>query len=363
MRRSVWPAALLAVAAWGSGPTLAGGSLHPSAASTDQILLPANLKSSAVVLVRGQRRSGACLDGEVFEGSTAISVEDLVNPTTCPSEVAVFSREQAMTLQHPSWSAAADRIQLDSGPPPLTVDLNVYVAVNDAKAARRTRADITRAVRLYRENRVGITFRVDHFDSSPSAADRLAIGSGCRDVGALKRAGPPLFDPTRINVYVVQNVIAMKHGEEDDTWRGYNCFKEGGENVIYVSVQWHSPTTLAHELGHALGLRPPCGHTGYEGDTTIAGFTAVNIMWSGLSDTAGAAQSRFSLGQAYRMNASPKSWVNHVRGTGATGRAIRTGETRSCPTVPPIETDRCPPATPARNDPCPPLALDTKNVR
>jgi hypothetical protein len=358
---------VLVTAAWASGPGSGSSAWHlssatgvgerrgSSAAVDDRIVFPSGLKDAAV-LVRGQRSSGDCLDGQVAKSLTFVSVGDLVAPTVCPSEVAGFSRDKGMTLQHPNWSAVDDAVNLNPGPPRLAVELNVYIAAQDQKAAKRTAADITRAVRLFKRNRVGIRFNAVHFVSAASASDRSVIGAGCANAGGLKSAGLPLFDPTRVNLYVVDTVKELINGTVLDSWRGYNCYEHAAENVLYLSVQYRSPTTLTHEFGHLLGLRDPCGHPGHGGLTSIAGFTPSNIMWSNLSDAEAKAQNHFSLGQAYRMNTDEQSWLN--RATGAAGQAIRSGETRKCLSGPPVPTDDCPPVTPAKDDPCPPLAAD-----
>jgi hypothetical protein len=341
---------VLVTMAWASEPVL-----RSSVAVNDKVMLPSGLKK-AVVLVRGERPSGGCLDAQVEASLSSFSVGDLVAPTRCPSEVAVFSQNRGMTIQHPNWSAADNTVNLSPGPPRLIVELNVYVATDDENAAKRTAADITRAVRLFKENRVGIRYSAVHFVKAASASDRNTIGAGCANAGALKSAGLPLFDPTRVNLYVVDLVAEMIDTTVVDSWRGYNCYEHGAENIIYLSVGWRSPTTLAHELGHLLGLRDPCGHPGFGAAASVAGFTSSNIMWSELSDSEAEAQSHFSLGQAYRMNTEEQSWLN--RKTGPSGQAIRSGETRKCESGPPAPTDDCPPVTPAKDDPCPPLALD-----
>jgi hypothetical protein len=70
--------------------------------------------------------------------------------------------------------------------------------------------------------------------------------------------------------------------------------------VVYVSTSHHSSTTLAHELGHALGLN----------DEELLG--ALNIMNGILPDgpQGAEARSRLTVGQAFRMNVWNDSWIN-----------------------------------------------------
>ena len=64
--------------------------------------------------------------------------------------------------------------------------------------------------------------------------------------------------------------------------------------------------TLAHEIGHAFGLRPANsgGHT-----NGVAGFGDNNIMWGGGPPT----RNVFSLGQAFRMNTHTETTMSNAR--------------------------------------------------
>lgn len=102
-----------------------------------------------------------------------------------------------------------------------------------------------------------------------------------------------------LNVYYVNSLAE---------YRGRTCDRHEGrrQDVIYVGWSPHSPTTLIHEVGHALGLTlPGQGHT-----DTIRGFDRSNVMMSGDYDLDPGGRRRLTAGQAFRMNADPGSWLN-----------------------------------------------------
>jgi hypothetical protein len=172
------------------------------------------------------------------------------------------------------------------------------------------------------------------------------IGNSCEQADHLK--GSSLYAKDRINVYFV-NAIG---GDRDETPRGTTCYEknsagnvEGAPNIIYISTHRHTPTTLAHELGHAFGLRGTAGHTGsgrgmFE-EVIIEGFESINIMWTRLDADQARAKKHFSLGQAFRMSADERSWLNQ--------KGLSSG----------TPTPRlCHPSGVDNESPCPPLAFD-----
>src|SRR5439155_20039408 len=89
---------------------------------------------------------------------------------------------------------------------------------------------------------------------------------------------------------------------------GFTCpaTNERPEPVIYLRAGARSESLLLHELGHALGLTlPGSGHS-----DELAGFDGANVMAGGLVPKEEAWRSRLTVGQVFRMNAGPGSWLN-----------------------------------------------------
>ncbi|MEX2177907.1 MAG: hypothetical protein WD801_04295 [Gemmatimonadaceae bacterium] len=118
-------------------------------------------------------------------------------------------------------------------------------------------------------------------------------------------------DPSKITVAYVQEIMAL--GGEDITWaKGFACpWNNRFGSIVLVSWNGASPTTLAHELAHALGpwqTESPWGHT--EG---IAGFNESNILWNYEADYKPGPRSQVTLGQAFRMSLDGNAFFH--RGT------------------------------------------------
>jgi hypothetical protein len=314
--RSLTSACALILAApllwWSTGALRLAGASRSGTGDTI-ILDNATPGDGPVLAVDGQMAGGECVNDEMFEGIGPFTVGDLVTPTTCPAEVVIFSKRRALTIADPAWTASPDQIQLKLSPAQQEVELDAYVVAIGMRAENWARNDLMRARTVYASNRVGLTFTESKFMTSSqlTEAEKKVIGDNCQQAKALKQ-NPSLYSPQRLNVYFVQAVVA----DEDDTWRGYNCFEKkppgntaGAPNIIYISIARHSPTTLAHEIGHALSLQDPEGHTG-SSHLLEEDFDLTNIMWTDLDSREARAQKHFSLGQAFRMNIDKRSWLN-----------------------------------------------------
>lgn len=78
--------------------------------------------------------------------------------------------------------------------------------------------------------------------------------------------------------------------------------------LVTVDVDTPSPTILAHELVHALGLNSGCcwgsGHAPAD-----VGFDCSNLMWELIAVECVGKQDRLAIGQVFRINVDERSWL------------------------------------------------------
>jgi hypothetical protein len=224
----------------------------------------------------------------------------------------------------------------------IPIAIRVMVAPNELAAA--TIADVQSealafalgdlqvANSMLAENRVGIQLAIiDTRIVNVAAPTEVADCKTGDDVTAIEdRAGV-------LNVYYVNRMGAL---------RGLACARAEGREQDVIYLAWedhpHSTVALVHELGHALGLLlPGAGHT-----DMVAGLDGSNLMATGDDDNDPAGRRRFTVGQAFRMNAESASWLNlatdphnpvvPIRESGAARVACQCGERDpggSCPRV------------------------------
>jgi len=302
--------------------------------------------SPSVLAVDGKGRT-KCLASELFAGTGVIDLKDRVESAPgCSTEIVAFSSDRAVELKAaPGWTHNPSKPVTLAVKPPVEVELRFYVPQGVPGAATEAQEEMDEATALYAMNRTGIAFKsLSTVAYSPAQAVLIGDRCGGGNAAGLAKAGASLYDPGVINVYYVSQI------DQSINLFGYNCYLESivvggsnaiGENIIFLSLARRAPTTLAHELGHALGLRGNVGHT-----YGVPGFTIRNLMMSGIDLNLQALQDHFSLGQGYRMSLDRLSWLNHTRPSGAA--PIRAGDSRPCQLT----------VAAATGDFCPPLALD-----
>jgi len=316
----------------------------PTACDHVELLDNTGLDSS-VLLTDGRAGtgSGVCGDDVVRRGVQNVSVGQLLAPASCPSEVAVFSKDDAAALREnvTVWTdACGDQLQVTLAPAlvaPVTFHLAVPTWIAWLQWGDTTKnvalEDLSNASQLYAQNKTGIAFgeKVHSLKSAeisqllaliPKAiVSSFALGAKpssliCALPSQLEALG--LYEPDRLNVYYLPV-----------PGTGMTCADD--RNVIFVALD-RKPETLAHEFGHALSLIGSWEHT-----NVVPDFDATNLMWVDEPDT----RDHISLGQAFRMNFEKQSMLNV--------NPVRSGPTRACPTEPPPHPD------PSK---CPSLGLD-----
>ncbi len=306
---------------------------------------------SAVLLEEG----APCAWGQAraFVGIAAVGHQ---NPPPC--SVALFSTDHAAVYQKPpGWSKPFT-------PPlvaPLPLDVAIFIAVTgqtasllsafaltntdqlakDAAAGAEAlaRMDVAWANVAFEANRVGVRINPAYvrLDQTDDLAERVgahpfscAKPRGLSQPDPLKPDEPYENDKSVLSVYYV-DWIDYPTDPLHAGARGVHChFWQQGQfgPVIFISYTKHSTITLAHEIGHALGL-----------DDEEEALGALNLMHNLLPDgPLGAdARSRLTVGQVFRMNVWNDSWVRFILPTPRPTRLCRT-----------------------TNEPCPPVALDAR---
>lgn len=296
--------------------------------------------------VVGSVRLEVNLSGAVVSGAGATNAA--VGPTK--SEAVVFSHDRypdawrADPLQG-FWTPATDEVPSDPmrsfgdfGADYYPRSLYVLGLVHDRSAPKggATMEDwaydqIQRAFWMLNRNRAGIELDMDdpggvleHELKDPLTGAPIPVtspGGTCTDVN---RYLPQDVDVNGNRTYLVDGVpetlfvffvpdilFTDPDGGQTQTRSGWACTPEVGwrGRVVFVSEAETSATTLAHELGHVLGLtlgqvEGVSGHV-----NSMEGFDGSNLMWS-FSSGAGRGRRHLTLGQMYRMNMDPESWLN-----------------------------------------------------
>ena len=253
--------------------------------------------------------------------------ENAMTPTaadgTCNDAVWILSRDHAISFTDaPTYLTWTDAVgdQYDASRPTrrLRVPIHFWMHTTHDKVALTSNilGYVSQANSLFNDSMAGLKLVANNsgpdVDPTVTNADAItggaaAIGSGCANVTKIK-ATPAIYDASRLNVYYVAAIAGADIGSA----AGYTCTAEGGKNIIFIDDDNSLPHTLAHEVGHALGLdRPAWGHT-----DALTGFyqdaQPLNVMNLGAITP-----SYFSLGQVIRMNFSDSSWLNAVSATGS----------------------------------------------
>jgi len=304
------------------------------ACAGDQLNIENIASGDNVVVLMDSRTSDNsgwwCNNDEVLRTTGQLALPNVPAASGCNSEIAVFAAENGMALSTPvtTWTDDDGDVHTITMPPIINVPVSVWIA--HAPAAVQAPLDMANAIKIYRDNKVGVQFVATYQDVSFNPAAVTTIGRGCDAIGAIRISA--WYTPNRLNIYYVKGPLPQDApGMNCDHFGDGNI--RGDANITFIGARANL-ASLAHEIGHAFGLR-----TGKEGGHTNAlkGFDENNVMWGGGKPT----RSHFSLGQVFRMNTQADEWG----GTMLIANGLRSGPGRACP---PLTT----------SDLCPPLALD-----
>ena len=321
----------------------------PSNGLADDLLRIENIANgdNVVVLVDSRTSAGAnwrCSNDEVLRTTGDLPAGRRDADGGCNSEIAVFAAGNAMALSFPGWSDADGDIHTITMKPIIDVPVSVWIA--DAAAKARAPLDIANVTWVYTQNKVGVQFVATYNDVYDDPNAVATIAKSCDSIGWIRRSA--WYTPRTLNVYYVKTITLppelARQRPDDQKTPGLTCDRfgdgsiKGDANIIFISGTGNL-ATVAHEIGHAFGLRPgpEGGHTNDAKRKFLEGFDSNNVMAGGGPPT----RSHFSLGQAFRMNTQADEWG----GTMLIANGLRPGPGRACP---PLRT----------SDTCPPLALD-----
>lgn len=321
---------------------------------SDRVDLPLKLGTgsvdNAVIMIDGRRAQGWTND-EIFRDSgtaTALVGNYLTDDNLCPessngqqcrSEVAVFEKHHALRLDTPVfvWTDRPIDVHTMSSPTPLlTVPVKMWVLWENANSTTppsTTTEDLAiawvdKANQLYDRTRCGIQFEISSIENKVPEATRTNIPNTYRtlqqvaceesEINSLKAwVG---YSAHTVNVYFTATVSS--------TERGFTCTNFNANVILIRTPQaMASDETLAHELGHTLGL----DHTSKEDSTghvtsidynndTVPDFDGTNLMWEG-----GLNRNKVSLGQCFRCNVNSWSalYENNIPNAIFTGKTPR----------------------------------------
>jgi hypothetical protein len=304
-------------------------SASPSIAQ-DRLKIQGISGGSVVVLIRNAE---GCSKDLILRSSGETTFENIRRPSGCAAEIAIFSEGHAMYLESPvnTWTDGSGDVHTAVLQPLIDVPVRVWVA-DDATAARAAR-HLDTANLLYRKNMVGVRFvpkitKISDASTDPNAvrviSDGIRLASNdlvCQNLGAIK--GREFHEAGTLNVYYVAKEFTGRNcailATPPICTTDATAFPGGDANITFIGSKATS-TSLAHEFGHAFGLRPrDCGaHT-----DGLKGFGPDNIMAAGGGDE----RVQFSLGQVFRMNTIMDRWG----GTMLIANRLRPGPGRECP--------------------------------
>ena len=320
--------------------------LSPPALAQDKLKIQGIAGGDNVVVMLDARTGpgpGGCKQDAIRRSTGVADLGNLLAPSAdCPSELAILSKGNAMKFESPvtTWTDSAGDVHTVVLDRLIDVPVKVWVADHAGKARPQRHVKRTKAV--YLMNRVGMRLDFEIEDVSANTDAVRIINAGlvspakdeleCTQLKDIQDS--QWYTPKTLNVYYVtlkstgRNCALLKKPTAGD------CREDdpGGDgNITFIGTDAHRGV-LAHELGHAFGLRPGAescgGHT-----NNMKGFGKDNIMWVSKN----ANMNHFSLGQVFRMNTHSGSML------------VRNGQRpdlgRSCPTS-------------AKGPGCPPLEID-----
>lgn len=257
------------------------------------------------------------------------------------------------------WTAAMGDVYSPAAPAGK-VRLPIKLFVNDPGLDASERATLVNAIRtthlvlaqqVLDNSYAGLELTQTLAGGVPDIQDLIAtdgntyvalLEGGCLKAAQI-RVTPAIYDAGRLNVYYVHGA----HGEDGGSKAGYSCGTSDAPDIIFLDAEAHRDLTLAHEIGHSLGLtRPDWGHADFYGGvygTNATPSEPLNVMVDGVVSPS--TSTHFSIGQVAWMHLNAESWLNRGFAGGTSARAQQLGAgafTTGCGCPESGATDHCP---------------------
>jgi len=316
----------------------------------DLALAAGSAPGMAGAMVRGRRDNGACTDlSDVIAFVGHGRLGRLEGAPACDPLALVAQVGMAIHEEGPLWNASAQAIDGHSDPP-KTVGIEVWTTadVDPSVLAPLVDDEIDEANAIFHHNRVGLRLVRDPtirlHPGSPPVPSRCDGPDYKAEPGWMAPAGP--FPTNLLVVLYAPTVTGLGAKSTVFTRRGLFC----RPNVILINRLDRVPTTLAHEVGHALGLVEPWGLTWGHTNAFTGLRPAQNLMHDASSE-----RRHLSLGQIYRMHHDRRSWLTQplfTPGLDCGCDPYSSGPPGNCPTLvadfratktPPINCTSMPP--------------------
>jgi hypothetical protein len=296
---------------------ISAGCSFPVMAAGDKLKIVGVEPGDRVAVIwRGLSDTGCKTTYERIWSTGEVDLPNLVpSDGHCPAEIAVFSEKHAMAYEVvTTWTSQLGDIHTITLTPLIIVPISVWTTNDEEKS--RAQKDMDAATDRYLKNRTGIRFQPT-YHNVPSAVVQKFIDSQCQAHVEIQNSG--FYIPGRLNVYYFdapnisgQNCaivrVPRRSGVDDTVCKRPEDMPPAADaNIIYIGRRNINEATLAHEIGHAFGLRPAIcgGHTQAEETPEFKGlFDKTNIMWA----AGGNDREFFTLGQAFQINMRSDRW-------------------------------------------------------